>query len=94
MIPLDDPLNPDEVAALTAFAVGLTFEAAARRLDVGSSTVRRQQRAAADKLHAVNVTHAVALAVALAVADGIIDAAHVRARTVPAPQAERVEAAR
>lgn len=73
-------LTPDEIAALTAYAIGLTYAATARRLNIAPSTARRRQRDAARKLGAVNLVHASALAAA----EGLLDPAHLRARTLPA----------
>lgn len=72
-------LTADEVAALTAYAIGLTYDATGRRLNVAPGTARRRQRDAATKLGAVNLVHAAALAAAA----GILDLAHLRARTLP-----------
>lgn len=77
-------LTADEVAALTAYAIRLTYDAAARRLKVAPSTLRRRQRTAVTNLGAVDVIHAVAIAARA----GILDPAHLRARTLPDTSAE------
>jgi DNA-binding NarL/FixJ family response regulator len=76
-------LTDGEVAALTAYAIGLTCTATGRRLNIAPSTASRWQRDAARKLGAYNMVHAAALAAAA----GILDPAHLKARTIPAEPA-------
>ena len=72
-------LTSQEVAALTAAAIGLTGKTAARRYGTTDRTLRRAQGRAARKLGANSLVHAVALAVAY----GWVDPAHLYAKTLP-----------
>ncbi|HEU5160326.1 MAG TPA: LuxR C-terminal-related transcriptional regulator [Streptosporangiaceae bacterium] len=72
-------LDPREVAALTAVAIGLTEQAAGHAYDISPRTLRRAKETAVRKLGAYNITHAVALATAR----GHIDPVHLLNRTLP-----------
>ncbi|MFI0406623.1 antitoxin Xre-like helix-turn-helix domain-containing protein [Actinomadura sp. 3N508] len=72
-------LDDRERAALTAIAIGLPQEQAARRVGLSTRTFRRVLAGAAEKLGATETIHAVALAAAT----GQIDHAHIQARTSP-----------
>lgn len=74
-------LTDEQVAALTATAIGLTQPVIARRLGTPPRTLRRLLRGAVTRLGAADLTHAVALAAQ----SGLIDPDHVRCRTLPAP---------
>lgn len=72
-------LDERERAALTAVAIGLSHEQAARRVGLSERRFRRILAHAVAKLGATETIHAVALAALT----GEIDPAHVRARTCP-----------
>jgi predicted DNA-binding protein (UPF0251 family) len=72
-------LTPAQVAALTAAAIGLPQETAARRLGIGDRTLRRRQLEAARRLGANGLINAVALAAARS----LIDPHHLDNRTLP-----------
>lgn len=92
--PRESALTGRECAALIAFAVGPTVEAAARQMGASARTLRRVQATAARRLGAASVAHAVALAAAR----GYLDVRHLEAGTLPqwpaSPQEQRVAVAR
>jgi predicted DNA-binding protein (UPF0251 family) len=86
-VPADPPraagtgpiLTPRECVALTAHALGLTQEHAARQLGTSPRTLRRATASAVEKLGARALIHAVALAVA----DGRLPEDELRRGTLP-----------
>lgn len=79
-----------ERTALTAAASGLTADTAARLMGTSGRTLRRAQRAAADRLGVPTTVQAVAIAAAA----GLIDMNHVRHARVPAWPCELPEEVR
>lgn len=68
-----------DAAVLTACAIGLTHDHAARRFGISSRTYRRHLTRAMGRLGAVHATQAVALAAAA----GQLDLRHLHERTLP-----------
>ncbi len=73
------PLEPRHIAVLTAIAIGLTADTAARHLGISDRTMRRHTAEAARLLGAHCTQHAVSLAIL----DGHINPGHIRNRTLP-----------
>lgn len=72
-------LDRRHIAALTAVAIGLTGEAAARRYGIASRNLRRVTAEATRRLGAASPVHAAVLATLA----GYLDPEHIRARTLP-----------
>lgn len=68
-----------ELVALTACAIGLTYQAAAQSLHISQRTFTRYLRYAQIRLNAASTIHAVALAAAARE----LDPEHLRKRTCP-----------
>lgn len=72
-------LSDREAAVLTAAAIGLTADVAARSYKISPRTLRRYQVTATKRLGAHCLTHAIALAAAR----GLIRRAHLEDRMLP-----------